>query len=126
MATTATEAWDALTVRAREIAEDSARDSFFLGFGEGWHAQENRPFHCAYCGYECRGDTDAATIELARAHAGACEEHPLAIEIRRLRSHLAQIESMAARHEESAEWKASAAIPAILGRARRALRGEPD
>jgi hypothetical protein len=45
-------------------------------------------------------------------------------EIERLRSHLTQIEAMAARHEESAEWEASAAIPAILGRARRALRGE--
>lgn len=88
MATTAAEAWDALTERAREIAQDSARDSFFLGFGEGWQAQENRPFHCAHCGYECHGVTDAETIALAREHTKTCEAHPLATEIKRLRAEI--------------------------------------
>jgi hypothetical protein len=91
MATTGREAWETLTEHERELACDSAYDAFLLGFSGGWQAQENRPFHCAYCGYECKGDTDAATIELAREHAGACEDHPLAAEIRRLRIALAGI-----------------------------------
>ena len=54
------------------------------------------------------------------------ERDQLRAQNERLTTHLREIETMAARHEESAEWEASAAIPAILGRARRALRGERD
>ena len=91
MATTATEAWAAISEHEQEIARSSGRDGFTLGFTAGWKAQENRPFHCTYCGFECRGATDGESIAMAQDHTKACKEHPLAIENKRLRAALERI-----------------------------------
>lgn len=90
MPTTASDAWDTLSAHEQSLADDSGRDGFFLGFSAGWKAQENRPFHCAHCGFECHGATDAATIALAREHTRTCEAHPLSARIRYLENLLAR------------------------------------
>lgn len=88
MATTADQAWAALKGQSREIANSNPRLAFNLGFRAGWKAQENRPFHCTFCGVEIIGATDAETILKAQDHTRACDVHPLAIENRRMRDAL--------------------------------------
>ena len=89
MATTADQAWAALKGQSREIANSNPRLAFNLGFRAGWKAQENRPFHCTFCGVEIIGAKDAETILKAQDHTRACDVHPLAIENRRMRDALA-------------------------------------
>lgn len=91
MATTSTEAWSALSDHERALANDHGRDAFSMGFHAGWQAQENRPFHCAHCGFECHGATDGETIAQARDHTKTCASHPLAAEATRLRVVLAEV-----------------------------------
>ena len=87
MATTAIEAWRELRATGQKIS--NGFDGFVAGFQAGWKAQENRPFHCTFCGVEIIGETDGETILRAQDHTRACDVHPLAIEIRRLRDALA-------------------------------------
>ena len=84
MATTAADAWQALSTYERNVAGSNGRAGFNLGFTAGWKAQENRPYHCAHCGFECLGATDGESIALAQDHVKTCVSHPFALTIQRL------------------------------------------
>lgn len=75
--------------RRLEAGKQLSYASYVLGFRDGWREETNRPYFCAFCTFECQGETDALTLALITEHVMSCPYHPLNVRIRDLEAQLA-------------------------------------